>query len=523
MKGGKPDLSDIPEANPLTPQDLARGIANQRVGLTAERAGQVSGSGAPVLSPEAQRQRQAMVDQKMAPVRQVLAEEIPADAEKFANVQVRKGPGIADKPMTSEDFVLNVPGAVANFPGREPRPNLRPGADYEVYLIQKRLQSKGFNIEADGLMGPKTRAALAQEARDPSVAVDTSKPGVTTMTFAEDAEPEPPMQAGQMQAAPESQTEEPFVPGESRIMPDLPSGTMLADAPAPLRSKQDRFDALMVKSGYDKPGGDMDFLRIAAKFADTEAEVEQVMKAISLARVPPRTIGDLITGAHKDRFRKEVMGLMPKIKEKKTVSEKEKAETERLKSQTNVNKKRVEEIQGKIDKQGREAAKEAKKKGSTGSGSKTIKGYLDQVRQQKKTVQDSLKIQDDVIDQHRAEYLKLKTIRDNAARRQKDRTSRSATPRARPEEREELERKFQAADKALTDFNAKTGYEEANRKKQALANILNKYDDASRTVRQSRKVTKESWGRLSDLTRETSESLAERESKADDIRKKMGG
>lgn len=475
MKKDKPEVEE--KAAPL--QTPAQQIAAQRVGeppIARDQGTQLTGTGAPTpTAAEEQRVREAI-----APVKRVLDDVVP------------------DFPGDPRAFAEAPAGQASLVPGRMPIPPLHPEGTLETYLIQQRLIDKGLMtpeqiIGGEGRMGPLTTAALQQEEAQRRAPEDLQQVDV-----------------------PQEMVAEPYIPGTDQPVPAEPT-EMQADKPAP-QTLQSRFEGMLVQAGEKSFDAGMNFMRVAAKQARTGGDQALVLNSLDLVDIPPRTIGDLLTGAHKDRFRKEIMGLLPKLKEAGVPSALDKARAAKATAEGGLAGERAKTEKTKRD-EIRERIRKSKGKGSGGAGSKARKEARNNFRRNANDVRDGLNraraAARTVIDQHKGRYDALKNEL-RAAKTLFDTTQKSLNDGAVNVTEKDLEAarsKLGAAEKSLKDFDQNTGYSVKLREDADIRRQITNLNDLKAEV-DRRGLKDRHWDTLASLNEESGISLANRQQRA---------
>ena len=391
------------------------------------------------------------------------------------------------------------------FSGVNPPMSTNPQATTETYNLQLELvgtlgsDGKPYLSPEDwktgpGILGPKTRRALAKREADRKKSLGVLQAEVDQRQRILDQYGDDPdgraaeqekleaakrkLQAAQQQFAPTAQQPAP-APAAPQPAPIAPQPAQAEEQPvdtrqpaeadeslgvaprfeanvpeAPPVTKAMRFQKAVADAGFDKFGGDMDFMRATAKFADTEEEVKMVLNAMDLVKVPPRTIGDLLTGAHKDRFRKEIMGLFPKLR--KPVSDLDKAKAGYAQAGTKLREEQTKKVRAETDK-----VKAEKKKllgGTKGTGNRGRNLFIKRTDEAVRQIRTQINSRSTAIEANRAEYKRLKDLVNVAEAEEREAKKSLDDALIDNAAFEQVKKRADKARKALGDFDTRTSY-----------------------------------------------------------------
>jgi len=376
-------------------------------------------------------------------------------------------------------------------------PGMAPGGDLKTYQLQVEAVSRGLLSPQDFAASPGiSRPGTAQGAVIERLRTEFGGTPVTTeervMPTQEEYEASQAEEAPPAVAPPAAGEPTPIDP---RFQADFPE--------APPVTKAARFQKAVADAGFNKFGADMDFMRSVAKFADTEEEVKMVISAMDMVKVPPRTIGDLLTGAHEDRFRKEIMGLFPKLKAaEKPVSDLDKAKagyyragTKLRGAQAGTEKKK----QNKLSKETDKLDKLIKGIGGKG-GSKQRKEALSRFDKQAAILNSNIDKQytakNDLVRVNKAEYTKLSDASRRAQAALKTALKSHDGGQITDEELTRIQTTAEDAGLALSNFNTRTGYEDAISEAADLRQQLSALNRLTADVAQTGRVNVDAWNKL---------------------------
>tara|TARA_Y100001963_G_scaffold129811_1_gene185455 strand:- start:4583 stop:6613 length:2031 start_codon:yes stop_codon:yes gene_type:complete len=276
---------------------------------------------------------------------------------------------------------------------------------------------------------------------------------------------------------------------------------------APPVTKAMRFEKAVADAGFDKFGGDMDFMRATAKFADTEEEVKMVLSAMDLVKVPPRTIGDLLTGAHKDRFRKEIMGLFPKLKAApKPVSDLDKARAGYARAGTKLREEQTKKVQADVRKL---------KGGTKGTGKRGRTLFIKRVDEAVSQVKKQISSRSTAIEANRAEYRRLKDLVSVAETEEREAKKSLDDALIDDAAFQQVKKRADKARSALGDFDTRTSYTKQSAELDDLrkqASQLGALGDQA-----ARNFNTGLWDKLAEQRVRSGESLAVRRERMESI------
>ena len=435
------------------------------------------------------------------------------------------------------------------FSGVNPPISTNPQATTDTYNLQLELvgtlgsDGKPYLSPEDwktgpGIFGRKTRMALAKREADRKKTLGVLQAEVDQRQRILDQYGDDPdgrahhqerletakrkLQEAQQQFAPTAQQPAPAAPQPAPIAPQpaqaeeqpvdtrqpVEADESLGVAPrfeanvpeAPPVTKAMRFEKAVADAGFDKFGGDMDFMRATAKFADTEEEVKMVLSAMDLVKVPPRTIGDLLTGAHKDRFRKEIMGLFPKLKAApKPVSDLDRAKAEYYRAGTELRGAQTKKVK---------AEKKKLLGGSKGTGNRGRKLFIQRTNEAVSQVKKLISLRDPNVQNMKANYGQLKDDLATAERALKRAQSQYEEAEITQEQlgkfQNDVDEKRDALDKFSTSTDYQAQIEELDDLRERAA-ILGSLGD-----RAAEKFTPDLWDSLAEQRTLLSEAVAVR-------------
>ena len=420
-----------PKGDGITPQPTpAQEIAAKRVGSLVMQGTPGQGAKAGLTRTPQLAQPQPMSEEAYDSLR--FAKARSPESEKFSEAATRASafsgglPPIKKNPQaTTETYNLQV--ELAGTLGSDGKPYLSP-EDWKT---------------GPGIFGRKTRRALAKREADRKNEAAAQQPAPAP------AAPQPAPAAPQPAQAEEQpvDTRQPAEADESlgvapRFEANVPE--------APPVTKAMRFEKAVADAGFDKFGGDMDFMRATAKFADTEEEVKMVLSAMDLVKVPPRTIGDLLTGAHKDRFRKEIMGLFPKLKAApKPVSDLDKAKADYYRAGTKLRESQTDKVK---------AEKKKLLGGTKGTGNRGRNLFIKRTDEAVSQIKKQISSRSTAIEANRAEYRRLKDLVNVAETEEREAKKSLDDALIDDAAFQQVKKRADRARKALGDFDTRTSY-----------------------------------------------------------------
>jgi len=326
VKAGVDLLGSIPTPEFGEPEKRAKAIAETRVPRTA-----ILGTATPAAAPAAAPAATAKPD----PVDDAARITHSKDAQDATRVMRESG----------------MPGL--------PAMDQSPGATQETYQLQMQLVASGYMTPEEwatgpGILGDYTKRAMAK--RDAEVPPLVSIPASPVAPVAPVA-PVPAPVAAAPTAGAVIQEGISLEPGAGPTAPPAELEAAVEVIPETLEGQVRKFLAdLQEGPGGETFEGQRNSLRSLAMQANTADAQDVVMRAMQYVQPRARNIRDHLTGAHKDRFRKEIMGLFPGVKKE------EKPLTEAQKLDLDYKRERIAQIKEEREAKKSERDRKAKKR-----------------------------------------------------------------------------------------------------------------------------------------------------------------